>query len=97
MELKVQLPMTLEVNNKGAYDIANNWSIGGRTKHIDTKQYFLRQLKEEGIIKVVWIPGSKNDADIFTKNLPSPDFRKHRQKYCEEETQHKYSMSKGVC
>ena len=65
--LKVKLPMILELDNKGAVDIANNWSVAGRTKHIDTKQYFVRQLKEDGIIKVRWIPGKMNEADLYTK------------------------------
>jgi hypothetical protein len=43
MELKVNLPMTLEqeMDNKGAVDLANNWSIGGRTRHVDVQQCFL--------------------------------------------------------
>jgi hypothetical protein len=31
--LEVKKPMILEIENKGAIDIANNWSIGGRTRH----------------------------------------------------------------
>ena len=29
--LKVELPMILEMDNKGAVDLANNWRVGGRT------------------------------------------------------------------
>ena len=29
--LKVRKPMMLTVDNKGAKDLANNWSVGGRT------------------------------------------------------------------
>jgi hypothetical protein len=43
--LQVQLPMILEVDNKGAVDLVNNYSVGGRTRHVETRQYFLRQLK----------------------------------------------------
>ena len=39
--LKVRLPMTLYVNNKGAKDMYHNWSVGGHTCHIDIKQYLL--------------------------------------------------------
>ena len=74
--------MIVKVDNKGAVDIANNWSVGGRTKHVDTKQFFVRQLKEEGYIKVEWVAGVDNDADLFTKNLPGPDFRKHARTFC---------------
>jgi hypothetical protein len=44
--LKVQLPMVLEMDNKGAVDLINSFGIGGRTRHIDVKQCFLRELKE---------------------------------------------------
>jgi hypothetical protein len=39
--LDVQLPMILEVDNKGAVDFINGWSVSGRTRHIEVKQYFL--------------------------------------------------------
>ncbi len=31
MGLQVQLPMTLEMDNQGAADLANGWLVGGRT------------------------------------------------------------------
>ena len=34
MELKVELPMRLEIDNKGTVDLINNWSVGGRTRHV---------------------------------------------------------------
>jgi hypothetical protein len=39
--LDVQLPMILEVDNKGAVDFINGLSVSGRTRHIEVKQYFL--------------------------------------------------------
>jgi hypothetical protein len=33
--LKVKLPMVLEMDYQGSVYLANNWSIGGRTRHID--------------------------------------------------------------
>ena len=41
LELEVKLPMVLEMDNKGAVDLANNWSVGGRTRHVDVRNYFL--------------------------------------------------------
>eukprot|EP00957_Ditylum_brightwellii_P117484 8960183-Ditylum_brightwellii.AAC.1 len=35
MQLQVKLPMTLYIDNKGATDFANNWLIGGRTRHVE--------------------------------------------------------------
>ena len=78
MGLKVALPMKLEIDNKGAVDLINNWSVGGRTRHVETRQLFLRGLKEQGIFQITWVSGDDNEADLFTKNLPGPLFNKHR-------------------
>jgi len=76
MGLKVKFPMILELDNKGAVDLPNNCSIGGRTRHVDVRQCFLRELKESRILDIRWIKGSENDADAFTKNLEGPAFEK---------------------
>ena len=56
------------MDNKGAVDLANNWSVGGRTRHVDVKNHFLRELKDLGLLMTKFVPGDLNDADIFTKN-----------------------------
>ena len=33
--LKVKTPMILEMDNKGAVALANNWRVSGRTRHVD--------------------------------------------------------------
>ena len=48
MGLRVELPMILEVDTKGAMDLANSWSHGGRTKHMQVRNVWLRELKEKG-------------------------------------------------
>ena len=35
--LFVELPMVLEVDNMGAVHLVNNWSVSGRTRHIDVR------------------------------------------------------------
>ena len=79
--LKVKLPMLLEMDNKGAVDLANNWSVGGRTRHVDVHNYFLRDLKDEGILRIQHVPGDDNDADIFTKNVTAAIHEKHIPKF----------------
>ena len=82
--LKVKLPMILYMDNQGAIDLVNGWSVGGRTRHIETRQWFLRELKEKGIVKVEWVSGEKNKADLLTKNLAGNLFEKHSEEYCSE-------------
>jgi hypothetical protein len=75
--LKVKLPMILTIDNKGTVDLINNNSVGRRTRHVETRQYYLRGLKEEGTISAIWGPGVNNCADLYTKNLARPEFEKH--------------------
>jgi hypothetical protein len=75
--LKVELPKILETDNKGAVDIINSFSVGGRTRHIEVRQCFLQELKEAKQLVVNWIPGSENSADMFTKNLDGPLFKRY--------------------
>jgi hypothetical protein len=75
--LMVELPMVLEMDNKGAVDLVNNYSVGGRTRHVDVKFFFLRELKEQGLLVIKHVPGSENDAGIFTKNVTASIFEKH--------------------
>jgi hypothetical protein len=85
MGLKVKKPMILEIDNKGAVDLTHNWSVGGQTRHIEVRQYFLRDLKEENIIITKWIAGDDNSSDLCTKNLGGPLFEKHLATYCGDE------------
>ena len=76
MGLQVELPMILKIDNSRAVDLANNLSAGGRTRHMETRMFFLRDMKEEGIIKTIWLKGDENPVDMFTKNLAGPAFQK---------------------
>ena len=78
MELQVKLPMILNVDNMGAVQLANNWSVGGRTRHVDIKQNFLRELKANGFLRVEWMSGDDLTPDTHTKNLPRSLFEKYR-------------------
>lgn len=83
--LKVQKPMKLFIDNKGAVDYVNNWTTTGRMRHISVKLSFLRELKEEGLLEVLWCSTDDMTADLFTKNLPGPAFHKHTQAFCGSE------------
>jgi hypothetical protein len=45
--LQVQLPIKLNIDNSGCIDLICNWSSGGRTRHMETRMFWLRELKEE--------------------------------------------------
>ena len=77
MRIDVEKPMNLFCDNKGAVLLTNNWSIGGRTRHIEVRQYFLRDLKEMRILLCQWRSGKEISVDMFTKNLESAQFKVH--------------------
>eukprot|EP00957_Ditylum_brightwellii_P118948 9072178-Ditylum_brightwellii.AAC.1 len=52
MQLQVKLHTILYIDNKGAKDFTNNWLIGGKTRHVEIKQYFIQELKEVGLIEI---------------------------------------------
>ena len=77
MLLMVELPMIVEVDNRGAVDLVNGWTSTGGTKHMDVRIMYLRELKENKVIKVLWQPTEANEADVFTKNVDGATFEKH--------------------
>lgn len=46
---------------------------------------FLIELKEEGLLDIIWIQGCNNPADLFIKNLDGPLFRKYSKVSCGED------------
>ena len=75
--LKVKLPMVLEMYNSGAVDIAKSWCVGGRTCHMNVHNYFLCELKDQGLLVIKHILGESNNADISIKNVTSAMFNRH--------------------
>ena len=61
-------------DNQSAIALANNPIYHARTKHIDIKHHFVRELVDSGIIDVVHTPTEVMIADILTKPLPKIRF-----------------------
>ena len=47
-----------------------------RTKHIDIKHHFIREVVESGAIKIMKIASKDNPADMLTKFLTRDKFEK---------------------
>jgi hypothetical protein len=78
--IPVKLPVVCHVDNVGAIFLANNLTTGDRTKHIDVRHHFVREIVEEGIVKIIFIKTADNDADLWTKNVTGELFEKHSNK-----------------
>ena len=82
INLEVELPMILEIDNQGGVDMAKRRACNGRTKHMQVREMWLSELNEKGIIKVKWTSGDNNETDMQTKNLAGPLFEKDTKAYC---------------
>ena len=66
LEMTVEKPMELYIDNKGCFDLINNWSVAGRTRHVDSRKNFLRDLKQNDVIIPIWIPGEELSKSRWT-------------------------------
>ena len=80
MNITVELPITVYVDNVGAIWLSNNRNTGDRTKHIDIRTAFVKEYQEDGKIIIKFVKSEENDADIFTKNTSSIIYQKHQEK-----------------
>ena len=76
---KVELPVTILVDNVGAIYIAEN-AVTKRTKHIDTRYHVIREYVSDGIVELKFVKSIDNVADIFTKNVTEKIYEKFESK-----------------
>ena len=48
------------------------------SRHVDLRSHFLREQSRLGNIRCTFVPTADQRADVLTKNMPAPGFRKLR-------------------
>jgi hypothetical protein len=83
LQVKYELPLKVKVDNQGAIYLANNSTSGSRTKHIDARLHFVRDLTQSDpkVLEIEHVPGEENQSDTFTKNTSNQLFWKHTNNY----------------
>lgn len=84
MGYRLRKPMTVWCDNRSTVCITKNDSDHDRTKHIDVRVYYVRDLVRKGEVTVKWIETGKQTADIFTKVLGPQPFLTHRNKLVQD-------------
>jgi hypothetical protein len=74
LHVKIITPTIIYCDNQPAIRISKNDSDHDRTKHINIKHYYIKELINEGHIDLKWISTHHQLADIFTKGLAAPTF-----------------------
>ena len=67
-------PATLKVDNQGAIDLAYNPEFHQKTKHIERRHFYVRELVEQMRLTVPYVATVDNLADFFTKPLSAKVF-----------------------
>jgi hypothetical protein len=71
-------PTEVGVDNKGAFDLCHRTTVGKNSKHVDRREYKMRELRADGVVTLVHTPTDEMDADMLTKPLGDAVFAKHR-------------------
>ena len=67
--VEFQEPMILYNDNQSAQKLSSNPVFHKRTKHIDIKYHFVREVLQNGVVKIEYLPTEEMVADILTKPL----------------------------
>eukprot|EP00794_Sanderia_malayensis_P011707 gene11707-biopygen9383 len=65
-------------DNQGAIALSRNPNSHSRTKHIEIKYHYVRNVVDNKEIQLIYCPTEKMIADIMTKPLPRPKFEEMR-------------------
>ncbi|MCO5549355.1 hypothetical protein L7F22_002825 [Adiantum nelumboides] len=67
--IKEETPM-LHCDSQSAIQLACNPIYHSKTKHVDVKYYFIKEMVEDKQIQLVKVHTTDNHADLLTKGLP---------------------------
>ena len=71
-------PTPIYEDNKGCRLMSENSVNKSRTRHIDVSQHKVRDLVRNNVVRLFDCPTGDMVADVLTKALPAPEFRRHR-------------------
>lgn len=71
-------PTLIYCDNRSAIKLSKNPVLHGRSKHIDVRFHFLRDLTKEEVVELVYCQSQDQIADILTKPLKLETFVKLR-------------------
>ena len=71
--IAVEMP-TLHCDSQSAILLAKNPLFHAKTKHIEVKYHFIREMLEDKLMKLVKVHTDDNPADLLTKGLPPERF-----------------------
>jgi hypothetical protein len=75
MGIPLKLPVRVWVDNQGAIFMTENKTSASRTRHMDTRWWYVMDMQtEQGLIKVGFIRTKENVSDLGTKNVDTATY-----------------------
>ena len=68
-DMGIKKSLEIAVDNQSCILFAKNECGPGKAKHISIKYYFVKDLVDQGTLKLKYVESLKNSADILTKSL----------------------------
>lgn len=74
-------PVEIRCDNQSTIRLVFNPELHQRTKHIEVKHFYVRELQQKGEINVIFTDTSNQLADSLTKSLPRSKFEELWKKF----------------
>ena len=72
-------PVVVHCDNQGSVALAKNPVFHKRSKHIDVKYHFIRDVVNKNLVQLKYVHSGDNVADVFTKGLGKNLFGRFKQ------------------
>jgi hypothetical protein len=79
--VEIEQPVPIYCDNVGAIFMSENTSATTRTKHVDARYHFVRDYVFDKFVKIIFVRSDDNKSDMFTKNVTSDLYEKHKNEY----------------
>ena len=67
--IPLELPVQVRIDNVGAIFMSENHTSSSRTRHMDTRWWYVSDLQKQGLIKIDFVRTKENISDLGTKNV----------------------------
>ena len=94
LDYEMHEPTVLYEDNKACIAFSKNNTNHDRSKHIDIRAYWLRDMVREGMIECIHIDTKHQLADMLTKHQTKATFIKHVEKIFSAETKIPTAMAR---
>ena len=84
-------------DSRAATDLVRGSDLPRRSRHIEIKIQWIKELVEQNILELEWQPGESNCADMLTKCLDTSSFLKHRHEIGFEKIQAPLESLCAIC